>query len=129
MKVKCIKLKTERTYQIKHVPDWMEEFMKIGDIYTVFGLKFNLDMLSVCIFFDERHLVEVPIELFEVVDNTASSEWKAKLWEDGRFTLWPEMFYEEDFSENFSDWQTDERERFKLLRERMEGESSEPPES
>ncbi|WP_078130589.1 hypothetical protein [Leptospira alexanderi] len=126
MKVKCIKLKTERTYQIKHVPDWMEEFMKIGDIYTVFGLKFNLDMLSVCIFFDERHLVEVPIELFEVVDNTVSSEWKAKLWEDGRFTLWPEMFYEEDFSENFSDWQTDERERFKLLRERMEGESSEP---
>ncbi|UPY80934.1 hypothetical protein FH581_017455 (plasmid) [Leptospira weilii] len=129
MKVKCIKLKTEKTYQIRHVPDWMKEFMKIGDIYTVFGLKFNLDMLSVCIFYDERHVVMVPMELFEVIDNTVSSEWKAKLWEDGRFTLWPEMFYEKDFWENFSDWQTDERERFKLLRERMESESSKPPEN
>ncbi|EMO71019.1 hypothetical protein LEP1GSC120_2638 [Leptospira santarosai str. 200702252] len=33
------------------------------------------------------------------------------------------MFYEEDFFENFSDWQTDERERFKVLRERMENEN------
>ncbi|WP_061296267.1 hypothetical protein [Leptospira interrogans] len=124
MKVKCIKLKTEKTYQIEHVPDWMEKFMTVGEIYTVFGLDFDLDVLSVCIFFDERHLVEVPMELFEVVDNTVSNEWKAKLWEDGRFTLWPEMFYEEDFSENFSDWQTKEREQFRILRERMESESS-----
>ncbi|UOG32741.1 hypothetical protein [Leptospira noguchii] len=124
MKVKCIKLKTEKTYQIKYIPDWMNENMKVDDTYTVFGLNFNLDMLFVCIFFDERHLVEVPMELFEVIDNTVSSEWKAKLWENGRFTLWPEMFYEEAFSENFSDWQTDERERFSLLKERMEKEMS-----
>ncbi|EMO53201.1 hypothetical protein [Leptospira noguchii] len=122
MKVKCIKLKTEKTYRIKHVPDWMEEFMKIGDTYTVFGLEFNLDMLYVSIFSD-GHLSDVPMELFEIIDEKASSEWKAKLWEDGRFTLWPEMFYEEDFFENFSDWQTDERERFKVLRERMENEN------
>ncbi|WP_061207196.1 hypothetical protein [Leptospira santarosai] len=123
MKVKCIKLKTEKTYQIKHVSDWMNGSMNIGEIYTVFGLKFNLDMLSVYVFYDERHIVQVPMELFEVIDERVSSEWKAKLWEDGRFTLWPEMFYEEDFFENFSDWQTDERERFKLLKERMENES------
>ncbi|WP_078127763.1 hypothetical protein [Leptospira alexanderi] len=129
MKVKCIKLKTEKTYRIEHVPDWMEGSLNIGEIYTVFGLDFDLDMLSVYIFFDERHVVMVPMELFEIVDNTVSSEWKAKLRENGRFTLWPEMFYEEDFWENFSDWQTDERERFKILRERMESESSKPPEN
>ncbi|WP_256858607.1 hypothetical protein [Leptospira kirschneri] len=101
--------------------------MKVGDIYTVFGLEFNLDMLYATLFFD-GHLSNVPMEILEIIDERVSSEWKAKLWEDGRFTLWPEMFYEENFSENFSDWQTDERERFKLLRERMEGESSQPRE-
>ncbi|AVQ13034.1 Uncharacterized protein XB16_2730 [Leptospira santarosai] len=122
MKVRCIKLKTEKTYQIEHVPNWMSEFMNIGDVYMVFGLDSQLDMLYVTIFFD-GHLSKVPMELFEIIDEKVSSEWKAKLWEDGRFTLWPEMFYEEDFFENFSDWQTDERERFKVLRERMENEN------
>ncbi|WP_032916376.1 hypothetical protein [Leptospira santarosai] len=123
MKVRCIKLKTEKTYQIEHVPNWMSESMKVGDEYIVFGLEFDLDMLSIYIFYDERHVVQVPMELFEIIDEKVSSKWKAKLWEDGRFTLWPEMFYEEDFFENFSDWQTDERERFKVLRERMENEN------
>ncbi|XDD49570.1 hypothetical protein AB3N59_14360 [Leptospira sp. WS92.C1] len=122
MKVKCIKLKTEKTYLVHYVPDWMDGSLKIGDLYTVFGLEFNLDMLYITLFFDERHLVDVPMELFEVIEGTVSNEWKAKLWEDGRFTLWPKMFYEEDFFENFSDWQTDERERFKLLREKIENE-------
>lgn len=102
--------------------------MKVGNVYTAFGLEFNLDLLYVTIFFDERHLVDVPMEILEIIDERVSNEWKAKLWRDGRFTLWPEMFYEKDFFENFSDWQTDERERFKLLRERMESESSEPRE-
>ncbi|EMO62313.1 hypothetical protein LEP1GSC133_2882 [Leptospira borgpetersenii serovar Pomona str. 200901868] len=64
MKVKCIKLKTEKTYQIEHVPHWMEGFMNVGEIYTVFGLDFDLDMISVYIFFDERHVVMAPIEIF-----------------------------------------------------------------
>ena len=105
----------------KHISNSdLTDYIKVGTIFPVYGLEFDKGILYVCIFFDERHLLSVPLELFEVVDNKIPSLWNFGIGKYGEVTLWPEMFHEENFLENFAEYEKDERERFKSLRATIE---------
>ncbi|MEM7110015.1 MAG: hypothetical protein AAF519_17440 [Bacteroidota bacterium] len=70
--------------------------------------------------FDDGHLVEVPSSMFEVIEGKVSPFWV--VWDDGlnNITLWPELFYKDDFFENFSEWEDRERKEFEKLKQYFE---------
>jgi hypothetical protein len=59
----------------------------------------------------------VPIEMFEVIDNTMGKDWKMKTHPNGDITIWPELFYQKDFIENFAEREIKERQLFKQYRD------------
>lgn len=66
------------------------------------------------------HLLEVPLGLFEVIDNVVSCEWKLNIINSGEITLWPDLFYKEGFLENFAEREPEERALFEVLLYRIE---------
>lgn len=118
MKIKCIKSSVD--YPNMDITNAnMKEYLVIGAIFWVFGIRFFKSITYVYIF-DGNHLFEVPIELFEVVDHKVSSEWSIKVWENDEITLWPDLFYQDGFLENFSERELGERKLFEGLRSKIE---------
>jgi hypothetical protein len=97
----------------------MENYLIIGSFFLVYGIRFSKDIMYVYIF-DDNHLFEVPMEMFTIIDDIISDKWKIKVWKDGDVTLWPELFYENDFLENFAEHEITERNLFKELRAEIE---------
>ncbi len=118
MRVKCIKTSIDKADSSITNSD-MREYLSINSLFWVFGVRLFRNITYVYIF-DGNHLFEVPIELFEIIDDNVSSEWKIKVWEVGEVTLWPDLFYEEKFLENFAERENDERRFFEDLRKRIE---------
>ena len=117
MKVECIKLVVDKIdYGIN---EDMAEYLSIGDVFWVYGLRFSEERTYFYIYNGE-HIFEVPLELFKIIDNKVSGEWRMFLWSNEDITLWPELFYEEDFLENFAEREMKERKLFDILRKRME---------
>ena len=106
MRVKCIKTAITVSNK-KIINNDISSYMVIGTIFLVYGLRFSLNVTYVYIY-DGDHLLEVPLELFEIIDENVSVFWKVKT-ENGEVTLWPELFSEDEFLENFSE--REERER------------------
>jgi hypothetical protein len=113
MVVKCIK-KTVKT-DIRVINSNLESYLKIGALYDVYGIRISKEMIYFMIFFDQRHLIEVPIEMFEILDGKVSPHWVTKIWKNNDCTFWPNLFYKEDFFENFSEWEEIERAEFLKL--------------
>lgn len=118
MKVKCIKT------SIKMFDDYiinsnMDNYLTVGSLFLVFGIRFFKSITYIYIFNNE-HLFEVPIDLFEVVDTKLSNEWKIKIWNNEEITLWPDLFYKDGFIENFAERESNERELFERLRAEIE---------
>jgi len=118
MKIKCIKTSVDNPNNGIINGD-MKEYLVIGTLFWVFGVRF-FKSITYAYIFDGNHLFEVPIELFEVVDSKVSSEWRIKIGDSGEVTLWPELFYENNFIENFAEREYKERELFKELRAEIE---------
>jgi hypothetical protein len=97
----------------------LKEYLLIGTLFSVFGIRF-LKSITYVYIFDSNHLFEVPLELFEVVENKVSSEWSIKVWENGEITLWPDLFYQDGFLEDFAERELSERKLFEGLRGRIE---------
>lgn len=112
MKVKCVKTSVNDK-NIYIINGSMEEYLEIGSIFSVYGIRFCQNKLIYIYIYDDRHLIEVPLEMFSIVDDSIPSIWKCRFDEYGDFTLWPELFYQSDFFENFSEYSKKER---KLLR-------------
>ncbi len=115
MVVKCIKEAIEPKPVNKIINSNMKGYLEPGTIYKVYGIRCTSDVIYYMIF-DERHLLEVPAELFEIVDNKASSLWEVQKI-DGEITFWPHLFYNEDFFENFSEWNDKERSEFDKIKD------------
>lgn len=118
MKIKCIKTSVDNPNKDITNAD-MKEYLVIGTLFRVFGIRF-LKSITYVYIFNGNHLFEVPIELFEIVDNKVSSEWNIKVWENGEITLWPDLFYQDGFLENFAERELNERELFESLKGRIE---------
>ena len=88
----------------------MRDSMDIGNEYVVYGLRIAKEATYFVIFDD--HLLNVPSQLFEIIEGSVSPLWVVKSHEDRRLTFWPPLFYEEDFWENFSEWEDRERNSF-----------------
>lgn len=123
MRVKCKCVKASFTFSNSIViNNDLTDFISIGDLFWVYGIRIHQSIIYVAVFLDNRHIAEVPLELFEVVENDVAQEWRFKVWEDGSITLWPELFYEEDFLEKLSEWDHEEREKFSFLQKKIESE-------
>ncbi len=92
----------------------------VGETFLVYGMIFRGGQ---CYFntFDNRHIVLLNKAFVEITEDQIPAIWKGKIWdEDDSFTLWPELFYDEGFAENFSDYEEKERQQFEVLRKEIE---------
>lgn len=113
MKLKCIKTSIDNPNN-RIINSDMKEYLLIGTLFWVYGIRFFQNITYVYIY-NGNHLVEVPVEMFSVIDDKVSDKWKIKIWDNGEVTLWPKLFYENEFLENFAEFEQKERELFKEL--------------
>ncbi|MEM0941780.1 MAG: hypothetical protein AAF600_21050 [Bacteroidota bacterium] len=118
MVVRCVKTSID-TDNSNVINSDMREYLKIGNEYIVYGIRTSNES-SYFMIFDDGHLVEVPSSMFEVIEGKVSPLWV--VWDDGlnNITLWPELFYKDDFFENFSEWEDRERKEFEKLKQYFE---------
>ena len=117
MKVKCIKLSVDNPNKFV-INGEMKGYLKLNKINIVYGISFSKG-IGYFYIFNDRHLIEVPMELFEVVDNSLPDNLHLKISEYGEITLYPELFYSEWFLDKFSDYEPEERRLFEELRLKM----------
>jgi len=118
MRIKCITLKVDNS-QIPLIYQNYTGYLEIGSEFWVFGIRFYKCITYFCIF-DGHHLIEVPSDFFEIVDNKVSNEWTIKIMGNGGVSLWPELFYVDMFLENFGEREVLERKAFEPLKARIE---------
>jgi hypothetical protein len=118
MKIKCVKTSIDNPTKDITNGD-LEGYLVIDTLFYVFGIRFFKNITYVYIF-DGNHLFEVPIELFEVIDNRVLGEWKVKVWDNEEITLWPDLFYQVGFIEHFAERESQERLLFDDLRLKVE---------
>lgn len=116
MKVLCIstQLSAKRKDEMDlHLTDFSSYF-KEGEIYTVLGVTCRIlpkAALFLQIKYDFGILIQIPLDLFELVDNRPSKFWRIKRFDSGTLALWPEEFYQEFFHDDLSNqepkvWET-----------------------
>ena len=91
-----------------------QEWMKVGDEYVVYGVRVSSES-NYFMIFNGDHLVEVPLQKFEIIEGTVSPLWVVQSDELNGITFWPKLFYEDNFFENFSEWEEKERKAFEVL--------------
>lgn len=94
-------------------------WLKSGSEYWVYGIRISVECMYAYIY-SGRHLVEVPFELFSIIDSSKSLDFEVRVRDNGDITMRPPLFYEEDFIENFSEYEEEERSAFELLRAMVE---------
>jgi len=119
MRVKCVKASYTPSDGIVINSDMMN-YISIGALFWVYGIRVYQGIVYIAVFVDNRHIAEIPLELFEVIEDKVTQEWRFKVWEDGSITFWPDLFYEANFLENFAEWECEEREKFSLLQKKIE---------
>ena len=113
MKVKCCRTLIENPNPLVINKD-ISEWSKVGNIYVVYGIRVAKEAVYYMIF-DGSHLIEIPSELFEIIDGDLSELWTLRYDEYDGLKFWPDLFHEKDFFEHFSDWENKERSRFQML--------------
>jgi len=92
----------------------LHEYLKIGTDYEVYGIRIY-EGINYFMIFDDGHLIEVPSSMFDIIDGKVSPLWVVKCSEKNEITFWPDLFYNEDFFEKFSEWEYNERKSFAKL--------------
>jgi hypothetical protein len=119
MKVKCIKTALDNIDN-QIINGQMKGYLSINDEFWVYGISFYRQRPYIYIF-NGDHLIKVPLELFEIIDGTVPAGWKIKNEDNGAgVTLYPELFYREDFIENFGERESVERNLFKAVQVEIE---------
>lgn len=116
MKIKCLKTKVEGNDFI--INGDITNYIQVGQILYVFGIRIKNNNIYAYVF-NKLHLFEVPISLFEIIDNTLPSRIKMKVSDEDGITFWPELFYQIDFFENFSEHEVKERNQFHQLYDKI----------
>lgn len=118
MRIKCVKTSIDDPKN-NITNSNLKEYLLIGTLFWVYGITFFQGVTYVYIFNGE-HLFEVPLEMFSVIDDKVPDNWRIKIKDYGAVTLWPELFYESMFLENFAEREPKEREIFKELMAEIE---------
>jgi len=113
MRVKCIKNFIDSPRKDILNAEMME-YLIIDTTFLVFGVRFSRNT-SYFYLFNGNHLFEVPFDFFKIIDDKVSEDWKVKVWENGDVTLWPDLFYQDCFLENFAERELVERNLFDNL--------------
>lgn len=92
----------------------LREYLKEGIDYVVYGIR-SFEEASYFMLFDDGHLIEAPSKMFKIIDGLVSPLWIVREDETNGMTFWPELFYEDAFFENFSEWEEKERKDFEVL--------------
>jgi hypothetical protein len=112
MKVKCIK--TSISSENKLISNSkMDDYLKKGQEFIVFGLQFEL-LTNYVLIYVGRHLILVPFELFKIIDKRIPSNWIIRNHQE-IIDIYPKFFHDEDFFDNFSDCEKKERDLFEEL--------------
>ncbi len=114
MKIVCIKTSIDIPNRRIMNSD-LHEYLIIGTLFQVYGIRFDKGVTYYHLF-NGQHLFEAPIELFDIVDDRVSNDWKVKVWSNEEVSLWPDLFYNEGFLEGFSERNIKERQMFEDLR-------------
>jgi hypothetical protein len=97
MKVKVIKLEIKNIDK-SVINSKMEDFLNIGDEYTVYAVTVQNTMTYVQIYIDNK-LISIPLELFEIIDARVSKYWLVS-YTDSTTRFWPNEFYQEFFHDD-----------------------------
>jgi hypothetical protein len=93
----------------------MREYLQIGNKYIVYGIRISNES-NYYMIFDDGHLIEVPSSMFEIIEGQVAPFWIVRSINTNEITIWPELFYEDNFFENFSEWEERERKEFEKLK-------------
>lgn len=114
MVVRCTRIKMESS-QSEIINNDISKFAQEGATFGVYGITISSN-ITYYIIYSDGHLVEVPKDLFSIIDHSIPPLWEVRINEFGELTFWPELFSEESFFENFSDWKEKERKQFEELK-------------
>lgn len=118
MVVKCVKTSIVTNNQ-NVINNDLDEFLVVGTEYIVYGIRI-FDGFTYFMIFDDGHLVEVPSDMFVLVEKIVSPLWIVNDEKHIGLTFWPKLFYESNFFEKFSEWNDIERIKFEELRNQFE---------
>ena len=133
MKVRCRATKLS-TQQRERIAGRLAERnvwpVALGDEYLVLGLTFSLrgtDLgTGVWVEYENprqgEYVVFAPLDLFEVVEPTASATWEVRQ-DDDSITMWPTVFYRPGYHDRLSDGTPDEVEEFRRVKAQIASES------
>ncbi len=119
MKVKLIKTKIER-FDKRIANADIRDSIEIGAVYWVYGISITELATYIFIYWDDRHLRQVPLELFEIVDDKIPPTWHIRQRANSTIDLFPIEFHDEYFLENFAEWEKKERRQFEEIRKLIE---------
>jgi len=119
MKVKVIKLEIKNV-DISVINSKMENFLNIGDEYTVYAVTIQKTMTYVQIYIDNK-LISIPIELFEIIDSKVSKYWLVS-YTDSTTRFWPNEFYQEFFHDDLFEGVTEIVTQFNDVKNKIERE-------
>ena len=101
--------------------------VSIDKEYLVLGLTLSLINYNQVCFIehisDYGHIVSTPLSFFRITKNKSSNIWILKIWENNEITLWPKLFYEDCFHDNFSEGDKECIDKFKTLYKELESEN------
>jgi hypothetical protein len=118
MKVRCIKNVISNPDKNIINAD-MRDYLTVGLVFWVYGISFRNGVAYLYVY-NGNHLIELPVDLFDIIEVSVFPEWVIKTRTNGDVTLWPELFYREDFLENFSEHEAKERSEFASLQNILE---------
>jgi len=119
MKVKVIKLEIKNV-DSSVINSKMENFLNIGDEYTVYAVTIQKTMTYVQIYIDNK-LISIPIELFEIIDSKVSKYWLVS-YTDSTTRFWPNEFYQEFFHDDLFEGVTEIVTQFNDVKNKIERE-------
>lgn len=114
MKAICKKNLIKQSGNTTVVNSDLQDCLKIGEIYEVYGVEITSNIVYLYVY-DGDHILPVPLQMFEIIDDSVTSGWHVRFKEKGSVTIFPKLFYEEDFFENFSEREKNERQLFEKL--------------
>ena len=112
MKVKCTDIQlNDKQRKLLGIPDTVRTVyqLTVGNIYTVLGITFHIQShfygsgVAVEICDDAGRSAEVPLCLFEIVDQRPSRFWKIHQYNECGCTMRPDEFYKEYFHDDLSE--------------------------
>ena len=120
MKVKCIKTQLENNYGTYKAKDTFDDVMDIGDEFFVYGLEFDSKYHNAGVYIylypKMDHLVWIPLELFEIIDNKIPDCWEIEQYPNNNIAFYADILLQDDFLENFSEYEPKERAEFQAFK-------------